>query len=252
MIKNYFLLLLMISYFPSWAQKEKVDHRYHFTIDLVHIYNDHVRVVLKTPRIEKENIIFQFPKVIPGMYAVDDFGRYIVNLKAFNAKGESLQVKKLDENSWTIHRANQLRRIVYDVSGTFADTATSEVVFEPGGSDIEPGKVFVINNHCFLGYFRDMKNIPFDITIQHAPGIYGSTALTDQDTSTVSDFFTMESYNRIVDNPIIYSKPDTTTIDVGETKILISVYSPHEKVSAAFLARKAGHITSSANKIPGR
>ena len=74
-----------------------------------------------------------------------------------------------------------------------------------------------------------MKNIPFDITIQHAPGIYGSTALTDQDTSTVSDFFTMESYNRIVDNPIIYSKPDTTTIDVGETKILISVYSPQLK-----------------------
>jgi predicted metalloprotease with PDZ domain len=251
MIKNYFLLLLMLSYFPSRAQKEEVDNRYHFTIDLVHPHQNRVQVVLKTPRIAKENIIFQFPKVIPGMYAVDDFGRYIENLKAFNAKGQSLPVKRLDENSWTIHHANQLSRIVYDVSGSFADTVTNEVVFEPGGSDIEPGKVFVINNHCFLGYFENMKNIPFEISILHVPGIYGSTALRDQDSSAVRDFFMAESYNRIVDNPFMYNKPDTTTIDVGETQVLISVYSPRKKLSAAFLAGKLDTLLRAQTKYLG-
>jgi predicted metalloprotease with PDZ domain len=251
MIKNCFLLFLFSSAFFSQAQKGKTGNGYQFTIDLVHLHHNQVRVVLKTPGILKENIIFQFPKIIPGMYAIDDFGRYIENVKAFNAKGDSLPVQRIDENSWTIHHADKLNRIVYDVSGSFADTATKEVVFEPGGSDIEPDKVFVMNNNCFLGYFADMKNLPYEITILHAPGMYGSTALTDEDTSTVSDHFTAESYNRIVDNPIMYNIPDTTTIQVGETKILISVYSPNKKVSAAFLAEKLDTLLQAQTKYMG-
>ncbi len=220
-------------------------------IDLVHVQNDRVSVELKTPRIQKPTIEFEFPKMVPGMYSIDDFGRYILNLKAFNSKGDTLPVVKNEVDSWTIQQADKLDRISYQVSPSFPDTTTHQLIFEPGGSDIEAGKVFVINSHCFLGYFADMKNIPFHITIQHEAGMYGSTALTDEDASATTDHFTTESYNRIVDNPFMYSKPDTAVIRVGKTKVLISVYSPHKQVTANFLARKLDTVLMAQTKYLG-
>ena len=73
-------------------------------------------------------------------------------------------------------KRRSLTRLSYYVNDSYDDTATSKPVFEPAGSDIQKDTVFVINNHCFLGYFDDMKEIPYEVTILHPTGMYGSTA----------------------------------------------------------------------------
>ena len=102
-----------------------------------------------------------------------------------------------------------------------------QVIFEPAGSDIQKDTVYVINNHCFLGYFDDMKNIPYELTIKHPPAMYGSTALIDLDNSTGTDKFITESYNQIVDNPFMYDVPDTSCDQGGKLKCAdLRVFSP--------------------------
>ncbi len=252
-MKKHPLVTLGILFFTvvSQAQKTNDFKGYRFTIDLVNVNNDQIKVELVPPAIGNKTITYHLPKIVPGTYSEDDYGRYVVQLKAFDKKGDTLQVKRADINSWIISSADKMTRLSYLVNDSYDDTATKQVIFEPAGSDIQKDTVYVINNHCFLGYFDDMKNIPYELTIKHPPAMYGSTALIDLDNSTGTDKFITESYNRIVDNPFMYNIPDTAVIKVGNSSVLISVYSPHKMMTSNFLAHKLDTLLQAQTKYLG-
>ncbi len=246
-----FVTLLILLSIVSRAQNEREFKGYRFTIDLVQVKNDQVKVVLKTPVITKNSITYHIPKIVPGTYSEDDFGRYIEEFKAFDKNGDTLPVTRKDVNSWTISNSNRLTGLSYYVNDTYDDAETTKPVFEPAGSDIQADTVFAINNHCFLGYFDDMKEVPYELTILHPANMYGSTALIDLDKSAGTDKFITGSYNQIVDNPLLYDVPDTSVIKVGNSIVLLSVYSPHKLVTAGFLARKIDTLLKAQTKYLG-
>ena len=235
----------------SLAQVAAKTSGYKFSIDLVNVSDDKVKVELLVPHIDKNTITYHIPKIVPGTYSEDDYGRYIEQFKAFDKKGDTLPVSKTDINSWEISHADKLYRLSYFVNDSYDDAATKQVIFEPAGSNIQKDTNYVINNHCFLGYFDDMKSVPYEVNIKHPANFYGSTALTDMDKRNTSDKFVTESYNRIVDNPFMYDVPDTTTIKVGNTNVLISVYSPTKKVTSKFLAEKLDTLLQAQGKYLG-
>lgn len=235
----------------SYGQKMNDFRGYRFTIDLVNVNHDKIKVELKTPSIVKNSITYYLPKIIPGTYSVDDYGRYVEGFRAFDKNGDTLPVVKPDINSWRISGADRMVKLSYLVNDSYDDTLTRQVIFEPAGSDIEKDTVYAINNHCFLGYFEDMKNVPYEITITHPAKMYGSTALIDLDKSENTDRFITKSYNQIVDNPFLYDYPDTSVIKVGNSIVLISVYSPNKMVSAHFLANKLDTLLMAQTKYLG-
>jgi uncharacterized membrane protein len=113
----------------------------------------------------------------------------VEDFKAFDAKGTELKVTHANVNSWTNSDANKLNKLTYWVNDSYDDATTKQVIFEPAGSNIQKDTNFVINNHAFLGYFDDMKKMPYELTVMHAPNFYGSTALTDKDKSTTRDLY---------------------------------------------------------------
>jgi predicted metalloprotease with PDZ domain len=252
MIKKHGLTLAVILFtIVSYAQNKKEFKGYRFTIDLINVQHDKIKVELITPAISKSSITYRLPKIVPGTYSEDDFGRYVEQFKAFDKNGDSLRVLQLDVNSWSISNADKLKKLTYFVNDSYDDTLTKQVIFEPAGSDILKDTVYVINNHCFLGYFDDMKNIPYELRIIHPSKMYGSTALIDLDKSSKTDKFITASYNQIVDNPFLYDVPDTTVIKVGKSKVLISVYSPHKIITSDFLARKLDTLLEAQTKYLG-
>src|SRR4051812_21729915 len=250
-MKRYLCTVIAcLACFASFA-KTNSGSVYKFTVDLINVADDKVKVELLTPSITATGITYHIPKIVPGTYSEDDYGRYIEQFRAYNKKGDTLQVVKSDVNSWTISNANKLYKIDYLVNDSYDDSITKQVIFEPAGSNIQKDTNYVINNHCFLGYFDDMKNINYEITVLHPSNIYGSTALTDLDKSDTKDKFVTESYNRIVDNPFMYDVPDTTFIKVGNTDVLISVYSPTKKITSKFLAEKLDTLLQAQGKYLG-
>ncbi|MBS1598018.1 MAG: peptidase M61 [Bacteroidetes bacterium] len=251
MTKRYLFatIIFMAGSITSFSQK--TSNAYQFTIDLVNVQDDKVKVELIAPQIKKNQITYHLPKIIPGTYSEDDFGRYIERFKATDKKGAELPVSRLDTNSWTISSAEKLFKISYLVNDSYDDGATKQVIFEPAGSNIQKDTNYVINNHCFLGYFDDMKSVPYEVTILHPASMYGSTALTDMDKKATSDKFITESYNRIVDNPIMYDVPDTSVIRVGNTDVLISVFSLNKKITSAALAKKLSTLLQAQGKYLG-
>ena len=90
----------------------------------------------------------------------------------------------------------------------------------------------MVNTHGFVGYFKDKLDIPYNVTVTHPETLWGATSMTDEDASKTSDVFKTSRYAVLVENPIMYSKPDYTTFNVNGMDILIAVYSPTGKFTA--------------------
>jgi predicted metalloprotease with PDZ domain len=208
-------------------------------IDLNIIEDDRVKVVMFPPKFTKDEVVFQIPKTVPGTYSTDNYGKFIDELKAYDSNKKELKVVKTDENTWNISNAKMLSQIVYFVNDTY-DTETGrgfgkEEVFSPAGSNILKGKNFVLNNHCFIGYFDRNTEVKYSVTINHPESLVGTTSLTDTDKSSTVDVFNVDRYFDLTDNPIMYSKPNFETFTVDGMEILFSVYSPNGVHSAKSL-----------------
>lgn len=222
-------------YAPT-SVSQKLNEKIEVNINLIDIKNDKVLVSINAPSISTDTITYRLPKMVPGTYSNDNYGRYIEDLKAFDAKGKTLEVKKLDENSWSIANAKKLDKITYWVNDTF-DTETgrgfgNDDIFSPSGSNIDVNKNVMLNTHCFVGYFTNFMSIPYRLTVSHPAELWGATSMVDQDSTATNDVFISSRYSELVENPIMYAKPDYTTFTVDEMEILIAVYSPTGKVTA--------------------
>lgn len=210
-------------------------------LDLTKVDNDRVPVTINPGRFTQETITYRLPKVVQGTYAVSDFGKYVEDLKAFDYKGNALSVSKLDTNSWSIADATNLDYITYYVNDTF-DTETSgdiggENPFSPAGTNIEPEN-YVLNLHGFIGYFDSLKNSQYKLDVTAPADFKRTSALQVTGTKTSEDGKSMTSsyyaprYFDITDNPMMYGNLDVEEFQVGDIKIVLSVYSPNGTHSA--------------------
>lgn len=213
------------------------DGDYHYYVDLTSVKNDKLTVKLTPPDISDKETIFMFPAMVPGTYDVYDFGRFVSNFKVEGKDGQIIKIEVIDKNSYKLSPANAIKEISYDVEDTWDTDIKEKIVFEPGGTNIEEGKNFSLNTHGFFGYFKNKMDANFILEFTKPKGFYASTSLTDLKNGETKDIISVFNYHRLVDSPIMYSIPDTTTIQVGKAQVLISVYSPNKIVSSDFIAR---------------
>lgn len=243
------LAAVMVTTLTAFAQKDGYD----YTIDLTKVVDNKVFVELNTPKISEEAITFYLPKMIPGTYAIEDYGRFLSDLKAYDKKGNELEVEKLSTNSWKINKANKMKKLSYWIQDSFHSKIDGPSIFQPAGTNIEDGKNFILNASGFFGYFEGMRETPFNLQVLKPKNFYGGTgmipvSMNDQLSSKFSlegrtygedilaDHFSTDNYDQLVDSPIMYAKADTAVIDVAGTSVLVSVYSPNNKVSAKDIA----------------
>ena len=206
------------------------------SINLNDIKDDKVMVVVTSPKITTDEVTYSIPKIVPGTYSIDDYGKYIENFKAFDSKGNILTTTKVDDNTWSIKNAKAIAKVTYLVNDTFDTEKGSGFgnndIFSPAGTNIDAGKNFMLNMHGFVGYFKDKKDLPYHVTISHPETLWGATSMTDLDASKTNDLFVTSRYAELVENPIMYAKPDYTTFTIDGMEILIGVYSPTGIVTA--------------------
>lgn len=222
-----FLLLQLAVFAGPTGERTK----YTISVDLNKVTNDMLDVEVIVPSVTKDIIEFQMPKMVPGTYAIYDFGRFLNNLKAFDEQGNELTVKSITENRWQINNATKLYRITYRVEDTF-DTKQDNKIFEPAGTSLEEGKVFVLNTFGFFGYLDGMKNVPFELNVTRPKNFLGTSSLDKGPTTGNTDMFKANNYFDFHDSPILYCEPDTAMIPVGNCMVTVAVYSPNHKLKA--------------------
>lgn len=236
--KAFLTLALAGTFLTATATDIPTGERYQVSIDLTKVQNDRLSVSIKVPEVKEKEIIYNMPRMVPGTYAIYDFGKFLEDFKAFDKKGRPLEVEKLDVNRWKIKDAKKLAEITYWANDTWDTPDKKDIVFEPGGTNIESYANYLLNLHGFVGYLDNMKAVPYELTITKPTQFYGATPLIDVKDSETSDTFVTATYNELVDSPLMYNEPDTTVMKIGNADVLVSVFSPTKKVSSQTVAKE--------------
>ncbi len=213
----------------------RAQNSYRYSVNLNNVANDQLQVELLTPKVKGTTAIFAFPKIIPGTYSISDYGTFITNVKAFDKAGKALPVTKSGQNQWKISGTANLHRITYSVEDIF-DTKQKHNVYPMAATDFEEGKAFVLHTPGVFGYLNGMNKLPFEVKVQKPAQFYGSTALIPSSTSATQDVFRTRNLDELYDSPIMYTRPDTSTVQVGNASVLVSVYSPNNRLHAKEIA----------------
>lgn len=213
-------------------------------IHLDKVSDDKAPVEINPGRFTTETVTYRLPKVIQGTYAVSSFGRYIDDFKAFDYEGNEMPATKIDDNSWTINNAKKLDKITYLVNDTYDIEINGgigkDVPFSPGGTNIEPEN-YVLNLHGFIGYFDSLKNNQYKLDVTGSADYIRTSALQNvsskvsEDGKTITTSYFANRYFEITDNPMMFGNLDVEEFQVGNIKIVLSVYSPNNVHSAKSL-----------------
>ena len=211
-------------------------------IDLINVKDDKVQVAINPSAFTTETVTFYIPKTVPGTYSTDNYGKYIEDFKAFDYDGNERSVTKTDENTWTITDGKSIDKISYWVNDTYDNEGEQEeAVFSPAGTNILEGDNFVLNLHGFVGYFKGQQEVPHTINISKLATLSATTSLvkktTDAAIATV-DTFAASRYFEVIDNPILYAKPNSETFQINDISVTLSVYSPTGVYTAASLKER--------------
>ncbi|HSP11133.1 MAG TPA: hypothetical protein VLO29_01295, partial [Salegentibacter sp.] len=226
------------------------------TLDLVNVEDDKVKVSVNPDRLTAEEIEFNIPKTVPGTYSNDDYGKFIEDFTALDYNGNELEFRREGENTWIILNAAQLDKVTYLVNDSY-DIEGEEGVFSPSGTNISKDENFVLNLHGFVGYFENLSEEPYRLEITRPETIIPGTALsleeTDNgaDSENRTDIFLLNRYFEVIDNPIMYSLPDTTSFMVEDMKVLINVYSPNKKYTSEDIKPNIEEMISAQKRFLG-
>ena len=243
-MKNTYLFFCLIISFFTHAQIR-------YELNLGELQNDRLMVRVFIPAQKQDRIVFNFPKIVPGTYANYDFGRYISSFKAFDKSGKNIQVKQLNVNQYEIARAKEVVELSYWVDDTWdSPEIKGEYIFEPAGSNFQQDTLFTLNTHSLLGFIQGQEKQPVKLTIKHPKALFGSTSMVSTGTTT-RDEFTSKSYQTLIDHPILYAQPDTTSLKLANAEILISVYSPNQAIQSKQVAATLEPLLDAQRKYLG-
>ena len=209
------------------------------TIDISAVANDRLPVTVDPGRFERDTVVFRLPRVVPGTYKISDFGSFVDDFTAYDYEGNPMQVTRLDTNSWAVYQGRSLDRISYWMNDTFDMEGSEKLTpFSPTGTNIAPD-IYVMNLHGFIGYFDSLQNnayhleitAPSDLMLTSALPITGERKSADG-MKTVTQF-RAERYFDLTDNPMVYGDLDVEEFQVGDVRVVLSVYSPNKRHSAS-------------------
>lgn len=209
------------------------------SLNLAEISNDRVWVEINPGLFTEDTVIYRLPRVVQGTYDVSDFGSFTEDFVAYNYMGDSIEVERLDVNSWAIPNTQMLATLGYYVNDTFDIEGTeTPTPFSPSGTNIEPDN-FVLNLHGFIGYFDQLDDSEYLIEVSALATQEKISALPltstafNEDSTIVIDTYFADRYFEVTDNPMMYGELDIERFQVGDIEIVLSVYSPNFVHTAA-------------------
>jgi predicted metalloprotease with PDZ domain len=205
-----------------------------YEVDLLNIIDDKVKVTGYVQNIGSGEIAYSFPKVVPGTYAIEDYGKYIDNFAAYDINNKEISSNKKGNNQFIISNAAAVHHFVYYVNDAMDMKVKKNKIFEPASTNIAANDNIVMNNGGFFGFFEGKENMQHELNFTKPKAFFGSTSLTQSSIKDDMQSFTAKSYHQLVDCPILWCKPDTVQFMVNNTKVTISCYDKSGAKRAQF------------------
>jgi predicted metalloprotease with PDZ domain len=237
-VKKYFVLLFILINKATFAQVPL-----EYTIDVTK-NTDTFFVTIDFPySLSKNNKTYQFASTAPGTYQTQNIGRFVSDFKAFNKKGKEISLVSKEPNQYVISKPHKVKKISYKVAETFDTHVTSYPVYLMCGSSIENDHA-LINGHTMIGYFQGKQSDPIQIKLIGNDDWKTGTALPNN-----GDGFKANTFDHLVDSPILMGNLTYAETQVADTPIRIFTYSENGKFSSGALLENMKDMLNASNEF---
>ena len=232
------LFLFLFVILPSLFAQQK------FYLDLNDRSSDVFKVTLIPEKLSDENTIYQFASTAPGTYQRMHMGRFVTSFKAYDKTGNEIETKHESLNQWSISNPEEVTKIIYDIEDTWDTPVDSDYIARMGGSSIEDDNV-LINGQCVFGYFHGMQSEPIYVKIDYPKDWLAGTALKLDD----NGYYEAESYDQIVDSPILLGKLTKESTTVSKTNVDVYTYSKTGLIKSSDILESIEDILKAEDKF---
>jgi predicted metalloprotease with PDZ domain len=173
-----------------------------------------------------------------ALYQIRDFAQYVRWIRARDASGHELPIRKLDKTTWRISHAE---------SG-------AEIEYEVYANDAGPYGAYVDREHAFLNlaevlmYAVDARDAPVTLTFVDVPKDWRiATALPSLDgsTSVKNRVFTARDFDRLVDGPVDIGDFREKDFDEGGARYRVVVDADPQDYNLDTLAEMVHKVVAS-------
>lgn len=194
-------------------------------------------------KLSKSNNTYQFAATAPGTYQTQNIGRFISDFKAYQANGKEIKTKHIAPNQYVFAKPKKVKSISFKAAETFDTKVSSFPVYMMCGSSIESDHV-LLNTHTVLGYISGKQSEPIKLKLLTKPEWMTGSALTEKD-----GYFWAESYDHLVDSPILSGKLTLAETSLSGTPIKVFTYSEKDKLQSKPILNRMTEMLGAAEKF---
>ncbi|MBU3022950.1 M61 family metallopeptidase [Aestuariibacter sp. A3R04] len=188
----------------------------HYTLS-VQSRADHLfSLRLAIPAGEQQVLTLTLPSWIPGSYMVRDFAKNIITLKVTTVDGETVNVQKLDKQTWQVDARQRALVVDYTVYAFDLSVRAAYLCDEYG---------FVNGTSVFLSV-AELKDSPCKVSISLSDATRDWSIHTSMPTGQGNYY--CENYAELIDHPIFMGQcvHDSTTVQGIEFSFVYSGTTP--------------------------
>jgi len=161
----------------------------------------------------KSQLQVQLP-VWNALYQVRDFSQYVGAVKASDAQGREIGVRKIEKSTWQIASAEQVN-IEYDI---FANVAG------PYGAQLNDEHAF-FNLAEILMYAPELRGAPINIRFADMPDLWVIATALQQPELAYPGEFRAKNYDELVDSPVEIGRFRETSFHLNGAEYRIAIHA---------------------------
>jgi predicted metalloprotease with PDZ domain len=216
-----------------------------YTVDLREQGSHTIGVTLTVDSLPAGDTLFQFAATAPGTYQTMDIGRFVQGFTAVDKRGRTVSSRQVSTNQWRIDEPRRVRAIRYRVHDTWHTPIPEFRVYPMAGTAVEREQA-LLNWQAVIGFPLTQQGSRYRVRVLHASDWQVATALRQVDGA-----FEAESYDALVDSPVLMGRLTTQSICVTGVPVQIAVYSPTSKITAAQLVDAMRDMLQAAGRFLG-
>ena len=216
-----------------------------YTVDVRERGSHTIGVTLSVDSLAVGDTLFQFAATAPGTYQTMDIGRFVQGFTAVDRRGRTVTTRKVSTNQWRIAEPRRVRTIRYRVHDTWHTPIPEFRVYPMAGTAIEREHA-LLNWQAMIGFPLTQQGSRFRVRVLRARDWQVATALREVDGA-----FEAESYDALVDSPVLMGRLTSQSICVTGVPVQIAVHSPTNKITATQLAGAMRDMLQAAGRFLG-
>jgi predicted metalloprotease with PDZ domain len=216
-----------------------------YTVDLRGRGSHSIGVTLSVDSLPVGDTLFQFAATAPGTYQTMDVGRFVHGFTALDRRGRTVASRRVSTNQWRIAEPRRVQTIRYRVHDSW-HTAIKEFRLYPMVGTALEREHALVNWQAVIGFPLTQQGSRYRVRVLRPRAWQVATALR-----AVGGVFEAESYDALVDSPVLLGRLTADSICVTGVPVRVAVYSPTSRMTATQLAGAMRDMLQAAGRFLG-